>query len=187
MHACHTPYSIADYHTNDPYIGCSVGRVANRIREAKFSLDGQEYKVSANKPPHTLHGGEVGFNKVSLNCANACKVVNARTYLQANWTVVSTGDNSVTMQHVSPSGDQGYPGTVTVRVTYRLTDKNEVMIDYSATTDSLTIVNMTNHTYFNLAGKVCQLFYSHTNTANSYWQELRITFSTLDIDTGYYS
>ena len=81
------------------------------------------------------------------------------THTQANWTVVSTGENSVTMQHVSPSGDQDYPGRLTVCVTYQLTDRNEVLIDYTAKTDATTIVNMTNHTYFNLAGRVSLMCY----------------------------
>ena len=73
---------------------------------------------------------------------------------QANWTVKSTTSNSISMEHVSPSGDQGYPGTLTATVTYTLTDSNEVTITYGAVTDATTIVNLVNHTYFNLAGKV---------------------------------
>lgn len=125
---------IEDYRTNSPYLGCSVGRVTNRIRDAKFTIEDQTYTVSANVAPHTLHGGAVGFNK-------------------ANWTVKSTTGNSIVMEHVSPSGDQGYPGTLTATVTYTLNDDNEVTITYGAVTDATTIVNLVNHTYFNLAGK----------------------------------
>lgn len=128
---------LTDYRTNPVYIGCSVGRVANRIREAKFTLDGNNYKVSVNKSPHTLHGGKVGFDK-------------------ANWKVLSTQENSVTFQHVSPSGDMGYPGTLTATATYGLTESGEVMVEYTATTDKPTIVNLVNHSYFNLAQKVSQ-------------------------------
>ena len=130
------PFIVSiDYRTNDPYIGCSVGRVANRIRDATFSLDGNSYHVSANKSPHTLHGGEVGFNK-------------------ANWSLSALGESEVTFQHVSPPGDMGYPGEVTATVTYALSENGEVMIEYTATTDAPTIVNLVNHTYFNLAQKV---------------------------------
>lgn len=112
-----------------------MGRVANRIRNAAFSLDGIEYKVSANIPPHTLHGGEVGFG-------------------MANWEVVSASGNSVVFHHVSPAGDMGYPGTLTATATYSLAENGEVAVEYTATTDSPTIVNLVNHAYFNLAQKV---------------------------------
>lgn len=116
-------------------MGCSVGRVANRIRDSTFSLDGQTFTVSANVSPHTLHGGEVGFNK-------------------ANWEVLSTSDDSVTFQHVSPAGDMGYPGTLTARATYQLAESGEVKVQYTATTDVPTIVNLVNHSYFNLSNNV---------------------------------
>lgn len=125
---------VKDYLTNPPYIGCSVGRSANRIREAKFVLDGGSYQLSANVDPHHLHGGTKGFHREL-------------------WTVVGTGENSVTMQYTSVDGDDGYPGNVTATVTYSLNDSNEVSMEYSATTDAPTIVNLTNHTYFNLNGK----------------------------------
>lgn len=127
----------ADYRTNSPYIGSSVGRVANRIREATFSLDGQTYTVSRNVSPHTLHGGETGFNK-------------------ANWVVSSTTENSVTFKHVSISGDMGYPGTLEATATYTLADSGEVGVAYTATADQPTIVNLVNHTYFNLTQEVSQ-------------------------------
>ena len=115
-----------------------MGRVANRIRDAKFSLDGTTYHLSPNASPHTLHGGETGFNK-------------------ANWTVLAVGENSVTFKHVSPDGDMGYPGTLEATVTYTLSENNEVTIVYQATSDSPTIVNLVNHTYFNLASTVCTI------------------------------
>lgn len=130
-------FAVADYRTNSPYIGSSVGRVANRIREATFSLDGQTYTVSRNVSPHTLHGGETGFNK-------------------ANWAVSSMTENSVTFKHVSVSGDMGYPGTLEATATYTLADSGEVGVAYTATADQPTIVNLVNHTYFNLTQEVSQ-------------------------------
>ena len=111
--------------------------MANRIRDSKFTLDGAEFCVSANKDPHTLHGGAVGFDK-------------------ANWTVQSYDPegSSVTFKHVSPAGDMGYPGTLTATAKYSLTESGEVMVQYNATTDTPTIVNLVNHTYFNLAQQV---------------------------------
>ena len=120
---------------NECYLGCSVGRVANRIRDATFTVEGQECHVSANIPPHTLHGGVVGFNK-------------------ANWAVHSVGDNSVTFCLTSPDGDMSYPGEVVTKATYTLTEEGEVMVQYEATTDKPTIVNLVNHAYFNLAQMV---------------------------------
>ncbi len=125
-----------DYQENPCYIGTSVGRVANRIGDASFSVEGTKCSVSQNIPPHTLHGGVVGFNK-------------------ANWIVEKTvGQNSVTFSHESPDGDMGYPGKVVAKATYTLTDEGEVLVEYEATTDKPTIVNLVNHAYFNLAQQV---------------------------------
>lgn len=115
--------------------------MANRIRDATFSLDGETFHVSANKDPHTLHGGKIGFDK-------------------ANWTVSSIGENSVTFQHISPAGDMGYPGTLIATATYSLADNGEVSILYTATTDKSTIVNLVNHSYFNLSLTVSGMSYS---------------------------
>jgi aldose 1-epimerase len=119
------------------YFGDTVGRYANRIAKGKFKLDGKEYTVPVNDGPNSLHGGKLGFDKVV-------------------WTVdkVESGATpSVTMTYVSPDGDQGYPGALTATATYTLNDKNELTIEYTATTDKPTIVNITNHTYWNLAGE----------------------------------
>lgn len=105
------------------------------MREAKFVLDGKTHEVSRNKDPHTLHGGEIGFNK-------------------ANWSVLSVGEEGVSFQHVSPDGDMGYPGTLTATATYSLTQTGEVKVEYSAITDKPTIINLVNHTYFNLTQRV---------------------------------
>ncbi|QWT20364.1 galactose mutarotase [Bacillus sp. NP157] len=119
------------------YFGDTVGRYANRIAKGKFTLDGKEYTVPVNDGPNSLHGGKLGFDKVV-------------------WTVdkVESGATpSVTMTYVSPDGDQGYPGTLTATAKYSINDKNELTIEYTATTDKPTIVNITNHTYWNLAGE----------------------------------
>jgi len=119
------------------YFGDTVGRYANRIAKGRFTLDGKQYTVPVNDGPNSLHGGKVGFDKVV-------------------WTVekVESGAKpSVTLSYVSPDGDQGYPGKVTTRATYAINDSNELTIDYTATTDAPTIVNITNHAYWNLSGE----------------------------------
>jgi aldose 1-epimerase len=118
---------------SNPFFGCLVGRYANRIAKGKFTLDGKEYKLATNNGPNSLHGGVKGFDKVV-------------------WEVKKVGPNSVTLSHVSPDGDEGYPGELKADVTYTLTDDNELVIDYKATCDKPTVINLTNHAYFNLAG-----------------------------------
>lgn len=128
---------LKDYVDKPQYFGATVGRFANRIAKGRFTLDGKQYQLPLNDGPNSLHGGAKGFDKV-------------------NWTVtkVTTApQSSVTMQYVSPDGDQGYPGTLTITATYTLTDSNELTIDYHATTDKPTIVNISNHTYWNLDGE----------------------------------
>jgi aldose 1-epimerase len=123
-----------DYHTNSPYIGCIVGRVTNRIKGASFTLGNKEHRLTPNEAPNHLHGGTVGFNKVV-------------------WKLKSQTSNEVVFEHTSPAGTEGYPGALTCTVTYRVTEENEVHLNYTATTDAPTIVSLTSHTYFNLAGK----------------------------------
>ena len=128
---------VKDYVDTPQYFGATVGRFANRIAKGRFTLDGKHYQLPLNDGPNSLHGGSKGFDKV-------------------NWTVTrvtAAPEPSVTMQYVSPDGDQGYPGTLTVTATYTLTDSNELKIDYRATTDKPTIVNISNHTYWNLGGE----------------------------------
>ncbi|MDF7808877.1 galactose mutarotase [Pontiellaceae bacterium B12219] len=117
----------------NPYFGCCCGRYANRIAGGKFSLDGTDYSLAVNNGPNALHGGISGFDK---------KV----------WAAEIVGE-AVKMTLVSPDGEEGYPGTLTVELTYSLNDEGELRLDYSATTDKKTILNLTNHSYFNLAGK----------------------------------
>ncbi len=119
------------------YFGATVGRVANRIAGGKFAVDGQEYTLAKNDGPNTLHGGV----KRSLD-----KVVwGARPFERPQ-------GQGVSFKYVSPDGEEGFPGTLTIRVTYTLTEKNEIRIDYEAVTDKATPVNLTNHSYFNLSG-----------------------------------
>jgi aldose 1-epimerase len=129
--------NLRDYVTSSPYFGCITGRYANRIAEGRFSLDGEEYQLATNDGPNHLHGGDVGFDKR----------VWAATAIE--------GDDSVSLElrYTSPDGEENYPGALDTEVTYTLTDDNEIQIDYHATTDAPTILNLTNHTYFNLAGE----------------------------------
>lgn len=124
-----------DYATNNPYFGVICGRYANRIADGKFSLDGREYTLAVNNEPNHLHGGEMNFSRKL-------------------WTGSVPAKQPLTVKFdlTSPDGDEGYPGQMHVTVTYTLTDDNELKIEYAATSDKPTVVNLTNHTYFNLAG-----------------------------------
>jgi aldose 1-epimerase len=124
------------YLGNNPFFGALAGRYANRIAKAKFKLGGVEYKLAQNDGPNTLHGGVRGFDK-------------------RLWTARSSSQNppAVELTYVSADGEEGYPGKLTSIVTYTLTDTNELKIDYTATTDKDTVLNLTNHSYFNLAGE----------------------------------
>ncbi len=115
------------------YFGAVCGRFANRIKDGKFSIDGVEYTLPINNGTNSLHGGVHGFNE---------KV----------WTVKSASETELVLELFSPDGDEGYPGNLTVTVTYSLTDDNEVKIHYEATTDKATVIGLTNHSYFNLKG-----------------------------------
>jgi aldose 1-epimerase len=121
-------------YTHEPpdYFGAVVGRVANRISGGALQIGGTTHRLAVNEGDNTLHGGPAGFH--------------TRT-----WDVVEVGDHHVSLQLVSPDGDQGFPGTLSVRVTYRVTDR-EVAVDYRATTDATTPVNLTQHSHVNLTG-----------------------------------
>ncbi len=128
---------LAGYELNKNYLGVLVGRYGNRIAHGKFSIDGTEYTLAKNNGDNSLHGGIKGFNKAMWEAKDVSK----------------GGEAAVEMKYVSKDSEEGYPGNLSVTVVYTLTNKNELKIDYSATTDKKTVVNLTNHTYFNLAGQ----------------------------------
>jgi aldose 1-epimerase len=129
--------TLDEYLAGHPYFGAIAGRYANRIAGGRFTLDGEEYTLAKNDGPNHLHGGLEGFDK---------KLWSARI-------LPTTEKNAaVELTRTSPDGEEGYPGTLRVKVTYTLTSDHELRIDYDATTDKPTVVNLTNHSYFNLAG-----------------------------------
>lgn len=125
--------TLDDYVGDPNFLGSTVGRFANRIGGAAFSIDGVRYEVPANEPPNHLHGGPEGFH-------------------QKNWDAEVLDEHSVLFRCTSADGEGGYPGNVSATVTYALTDRNELTMDYEASTDAPTLINMTNHAYWNLAG-----------------------------------
>ncbi|HVE55988.1 MAG TPA: aldose epimerase family protein [Pyrinomonadaceae bacterium] len=128
--------SIADYEENQAYFGALIGRYGNRIAKGKFNLDGKEYTLAKNNGENHLHGGPKGYHKVV-------------------WTARPTVDKSganLELTYLSRDGEEGYPGNLSIKVVYSLTENNELKIVYSATTDKDTVVNLTHHSYFNLAG-----------------------------------
>jgi aldose 1-epimerase len=129
--------SLAPYIDQPQYFGSSVGRVANRIAKGRFTLDGQSFQVPANDGPNALHGGPGGFDTALWDIA----------------VVRSAPVPSVTLTHTSPDGDQGFPGTLVVSVTYALGTDGALCVTYRASTDRPTLVNLTNHAYWNLAGE----------------------------------
>jgi aldose 1-epimerase len=127
--------TLDGYLKDPPYFGALIGRYGNRIAKGQFTLGGKSYKLATNNGPNHLHGGVKGFDKVV-------------------WDAVPGDDAkgiSVTLSRTSPDGEEGYPGNLHATVRYTLTDKNELAIDYRATTDAATPVNLTQHSYFNLA------------------------------------
>ncbi len=128
--------SIEPYVSQSPYFGSIIGRYGNRIANAKFMLDGATYTLAANNGKHHLHGGVKGWDKV---------IWNAEPFQNATGV-------GVVLTYTSKDGEEGYPGTVKATVTYTLTDMGQLIVDYLATTDKATVINLTQHSYFNLAG-----------------------------------
>lgn len=128
--------NIEDYKDNPPHLGALIGRFGNRIAGGKFELNGQIYELAVNQAPNHLHGGNVGFDKVLWNA----KMVDV------------DGVKALELSYLSKDGEEGYPGNLNVVARYMLTDNDELRIDYEATTDKDTVLNLTNHSYFNLKG-----------------------------------
>lgn len=128
--------ALMGYFPNPTFFGCLVGRYANRIARGRFTLDGVTYTLATNDGPNHLHGGRKGWDQA---------VWRAEPFQNATGV-------GVVLRHTSPDGDEGYPGAVTAEVTYTLTGRNELRVDYRATTDKPTVINLTQHSYFNLAG-----------------------------------
>lgn len=124
---------LQGYLDHPQYAGATVGRVANRTAGARFVLGGRTCRLAANDGPHALHGGKRGFDKV-------------------NWRLDDRGDDRVVFSHISPDGDEGYPGTLEARATYRLDEAGRLSVEYEAQADAATLVNLSNHAYWNLAG-----------------------------------
>lgn len=136
--------SLSTYRQNPPYFGALVGRYGNRIGKAQFTLNGTTYKLAANNGPNSLHGGIKGFDKVVWDA-----------------TIPDSTQPSLTLKYVSKDGEEGYPGNLDVTVVYTLSDEDGLKIEYTATTDKATPVNLTNHSYFNLTGSVKNKILDH--------------------------
>jgi aldose 1-epimerase len=144
--------SPREYVARPQYFGATVGRFANRIARGKFTLDGREYQLETNDGPNHLHGGVHGLDKVLWKIDE----------------VTSGASGRVVLSHVSPDGAGGYPGNLTIIATYTLHERNELAVEYRARTDKPTIVNITNHAFFNLAGTGDVLGHRLTVFAESY-------------------
>lgn len=157
--------NYADYEDNPNFLGAIVGRVAGRIKGASFELEGKTHLLEANEGSNHIHGGSKGFHQVIWNALP----------FQTTETV------GVKLTHTSLDGEGGYPGTVEVAVTYTLTNNNELMMDYSATTDKTTALTLTNHSYFNLSGNLVETIHNHEVTMDA---DLFVELDTQLIPTG---
>ena len=145
--------SLSGYLAHPAYFGAIVGRYANRIRQGRFTLDGKTYRLARNDGSHHLHGGTKGFDKV---------VWKAEPFRNEQ-------GEGLALSHTSPEGDEGYPGTLMVRVEYLLTEDDELVVDYEAVTDAPTPINLTQHSYFNLAGAGNGDILSHELRIDAEW------------------
>lgn len=143
--------TLLEYENKSPYFGAIIGRYGNRIAEGKFSLDGKEYNLETNNYPNHLHGGAKGFDKV---------VWQARE-------ISNDSSSSIELSYLSRDGDQGYPGNLKVKVIYTLNNNNELLVEYFAETDKSTIVNLTQHSYFNLSGNFQKDILDHELVINA--------------------
>jgi aldose 1-epimerase len=139
---------LASYLERSPFFGCITGRYANRIADGRFVLDGRTYQVPLNDGPNALHGGGMGLDK-------------------RVWKVEEVGAAAIRLSHTSPDGDQGFPGTVELEVSYQLSPDGVLRIDYAATSDAPTVLNLTNHSYFNLGGEGSGDVYQHLVQINA--------------------
>lgn len=149
--------SLEEIVEREPYFGATCGRFANRIKNGKFTLDGVEYTLVQNNGGNALHGGTEGFN---------AKL----------WDVIAQSENSISMQYISPDGEEGYPGTLTTTVSFTITDEDELKIEYQATTDKATVIGLTNHSYFNLKG-------AGNGTVRDHFLQIHADFHTVLDDT----
>ena len=140
---------LEQYKSGHPFFGAIAGRYANRIANGRFELNGEEYELATNNGENHLHGGVEGFDK---------------KFWEAE---LHEDENSVTLSYLSLDGEEGYPGNLEVDVTYALTEENELKIDYHATTNKSTVVNLTNHSYFNLSGNPSQKILDHLLTIHA--------------------
>jgi aldose 1-epimerase len=141
--------NVKDYtEGGDTYFGAVVGRYGNRIAKGKFKLDGKEYTLATNNGPNHLHGGNKGFSRVV-------------------WDAQQPNDSTLVLTYVSKDGEEGYPGNLTSKVVYTVTGNNELKIAYEATTDKKTVVNLTNHSYFNLNGQGSGTINNHIMMINA--------------------
>ncbi len=143
--------TLKDYETKSLYFGCITGRYANRIANAKFTLNGTEYKLSANDGTGLLHGGFKGFDK---------KVWKAKE-------IRTDKEVGIELSYLSPDGEEGFPGNLDTTVTYTLNANNELSINYNATTNKPTVLTLTNHSYFNLAGEGSGTIFDHELMLNA--------------------
>lgn len=144
--------TLSQYLTGNPYYGAMIGRYGNRIAKGKFTLEGKEYELAVNNGMNALHGGPGGFHNVLWE-------------VEAKQTEEG---QALVLTYVSPSGEEGYPGTLTTKVTYIMPiNRNELIIDYEATTDQATVVNLTHHSFFNLAGEGAGDILGHEFTINA--------------------
>lgn len=139
--------TIEEYHQNEHYFGCTVGRFANRIANGKFEIEGKKYHLECNNGQNHLHGGKNAFHKKIWN--------------------VTKSENGLSMTYFSADGEEGYPGNLNIRVDFSFGEDNKFNIHYTATTDKSTIINLTNHSYFNLSGFEESTIYNHFLKVNA--------------------